>query len=96
MRLRGQQGKQSQKQSGLSNEEFLELFYNKLTISNFKDKIETEADALRYCRVSGLLPTRNTLPPYCLEHPNIVMKIFNEQNRNQLGFRYVCILKPAI
>jgi hypothetical protein len=95
MRLRGQQGQQGQQQNELSDQEFLNLFYNKLTISNFKDKIKTEADALRYCQASGILPTRNTPPPYCPKHPNIAMKILNEQNRNQLGFRYVCSLKPA-
>jgi len=56
LRIRGQQGQQ---QNALSDQEFLDLFYNKLTISNFKDKIKTEADALRYCQASGILPTRN-------------------------------------
>ena len=94
MRLRGQ-GQQQQQQGALSDEDFLAFFYNELTVSNFKDKIKTEADALRYCQLSGILPTRASPPPYCPNHPNIAMKIVNEQNRNKLGFRYVCSLKPA-
>jgi hypothetical protein len=59
MRLREQQGLQ---QGGLSDQESLRLFYNKLTVSNLKDKIKTEADALRYCQASGILSTKNTTP----------------------------------
>jgi hypothetical protein len=58
MRLRGQQ--QGQQQRALSEQEFLDFFYTKLNVSNFKDRIKTEADALRYCQLSGILPTRDS------------------------------------
>jgi hypothetical protein len=58
MRLRRQQ--QGQQQRALSDQEFLDFFYTKLTVSNFKDRIKTEADALKYCQLSGILPTRDS------------------------------------
>jgi hypothetical protein len=51
-------------QGALSDQDFLAFFYNELTVSNFKDRIKTKADALRYCQLSGILPTRATPPPY--------------------------------
>ncbi len=57
----------------MQSQDFLTFFYNELTVSNFKDRIKTEADALRYCQLSGIWPTRASPPPYCPNHPNIAM-----------------------
>ncbi len=61
-------------QGALSDQDFLAFFYNELKVSNFKDRIKTGADALRYCQLSGILPTRATpsllskSPEYCYEN----------------------------
>jgi hypothetical protein len=60
IRLRGQGQQQGQQQGVLLHQGFLAFFYNELTVSNFKDRIKTEADALRYCQLSGILSTRAT------------------------------------
>ncbi len=52
MRLRGHQ------QRALSDHEFLDIFYTKLTVSNFKDRIKTKAGALRYYQLSGQVRVR--------------------------------------
>jgi hypothetical protein len=70
IRLRGQ----GQQQGAQSDQDFLASFYNEITVSNFKDRIKTETDALRYCQLSGILPTRATpsllskSPEYCYEN----------------------------
>jgi hypothetical protein len=55
----------------LTNPQFLDNFYNELNISNFKDKIKSEADAIMYCQLTGISPTRLSIGPNCPVHQNM-------------------------
>jgi len=71
------------------DQEFLANFYRDLTLSNFKLKIQNEADALRYCQLTGILPRRTDNPPFCSIHINTQCHVKTD-NARKCGFRYFC------
>jgi hypothetical protein len=73
----------------LNDQQFLDFFYNELTLSNFKNIIKSESDAIRYCTLAGILPSIDSQPPHCPTHINSIMKT-SKCIKNKLGFCYVC------
>jgi hypothetical protein len=58
-----------------NDQQFLRNFFEELTLSEFNSKITSE-DAIRYCQLSGLLPSRNSPVPNCPNHINTVCNIY--------------------
>jgi hypothetical protein len=77
-----------------NDQQFLSKFYEELTLSNFNSKITSEEDAIRYCQLSGLLPSRNSPAPNCPNHINTVCNIYTDRTK-KLGFSYVCSLQDC-
>jgi hypothetical protein len=54
--------------ASLNDQQFLDFFYNELTLSNFKNIIKSESDAIRYCTLAGILPSIDSPHPHCPTH----------------------------
>jgi hypothetical protein len=87
-------GRGQQMPEAPNDQQFLRNFYEELTLSNFNSKITSEEDAIRYCQLSGLLPSRNSPAPNCPTHTNTVCNISTDRTR-KLGFSYVCSLQDC-
>ena len=70
-----------------SDADFLARVLDNMAISNFKLKIRNEQEAIRFCEIMKIIPTKQITAPFC--HVDQDVRMEPETKSSKLGWHYV-------